>query len=176
MINIEQDLNEKKRVKGSSGMSWENEMVNMVKNIKRKISKSSPESLPEYQAKKREMLEERRRYVQSKKLEKMGKGDSVTKSSATSSTTTTTATEMTMVPMAMDEVHGNRRSGGSNDNAKNLSSYSSDFCGSTGCSSSSSCANPNNLNQYATKCYYYYFAPVLEELEHKQEDLSAKRV
>ena len=58
-----QDVDEKKRISGSSGMSWENDMVNLVKKLSKEVKSS-----PNYKEKKKQMLDERREYIKQEKM------------------------------------------------------------------------------------------------------------
>ena len=60
---------------GSSGMTWENEMVNLVKKLSKDVKNS-----PNYKERKNQMLEERREYI---KQEKMKRRKSSTANSGT---------------------------------------------------------------------------------------------
>ena len=60
-----QPIDDKKKTKGSSGMVWENQMVDMVKHLNKTIDKSSAE----YKKKKKRMLAERRAFIKQKKME-----------------------------------------------------------------------------------------------------------
>ena len=63
MLFKSQDVDEKKRISGSSGMSWENDMVNLVKKLSEEVKSS-----PNYKEKKKQMLEERREYIKQEKM------------------------------------------------------------------------------------------------------------
>ena len=50
---------------GSSGMTWENEMVNLVKKLSKDVKNS-----PNYKERKNQMLEERREYIKQEKMKR----------------------------------------------------------------------------------------------------------
>ena len=59
-------MDEKKRIVGSSGMAWEEEVVKLVKKISNEIKTS-----PEFKEKKKQMLDERREYIRREKKRRM---------------------------------------------------------------------------------------------------------
>mgnify|MGYP007048905454 CR=1 FL=1 len=62
---FKQNVDEKKRVTGSSGMTWENEMVNLVKKLSKDVKTS-----PHYNERKNQMLEGRREYIKPEKMKR----------------------------------------------------------------------------------------------------------
>ena len=64
-VYLKQNVDEKKRVTGSSGMSWENEMVSLVKKLSKDVKNS-----PNYKERKNQMLEERREYIKQEKMKR----------------------------------------------------------------------------------------------------------
>ena len=62
---------DKKKTRGSSGMKWEDQMVNMVQELNKGMNKNSAE----YKKRKRKLLKERREFIELKKMELMGKAD-----------------------------------------------------------------------------------------------------
>ena len=58
-------MDEKKRIAGSSGMKWEDEVVKLVNKISKEIKTSS-----EYKEKKKQMLDERREYIRREKIKR----------------------------------------------------------------------------------------------------------
>ena len=59
-------MDEKKRIVGSSGMAWEEEVVKLVKKISNEIKTS-----PKFKEKKKQMLDERREYIRREKKRRM---------------------------------------------------------------------------------------------------------
>lgn len=62
---------DKKKTRGSSGMKWEDQMVNMVQELNKGLDKNSSE----YKKRKKKLLKERREFIELKKMELLGKAD-----------------------------------------------------------------------------------------------------